>query len=317
MTGDTAPPMPNPPSWLPGAAPVAVVLITLNEAHQLDDALANLKGWAQEVFVVDSYSTDDTVSIALRHGVHVVQRRFRGFGDQWNFALRVLPVTAPWTMKLDPDERLTESCKTSILAAIAAGGADGFVLDLRLFFMGTRLPVRMSLTRVWRTGRCRFSDAAVNEHPLVDGRVSRIAGEIAHLDSPNLEHWLAKQNQYTTAEAVSLHRGLHAIEPRLLGNRLQRRAWMKVHYRQVPCRYLLTFLYHYVILGAWRAGRVGFIWAVLRTTVYRLVDYKRLDLQLGRRFLPTLRGAVGNPDPRVAQCDEEDAAQPRASRPAP
>jgi Glycosyl transferase family 2 len=41
-----------------------------------------------KVFLVDSYSQDDTVDIALRHGVHVVQRRFKGFGDQWNFALR-------------------------------------------------------------------------------------------------------------------------------------------------------------------------------------------------------------------------------------
>src|SRR5437016_75857 len=89
--------------WPPGSAPVAVVMLALNEGHNMEAVCQNFAGWAQEVFLVDSYSQDDTVDIALRYGVEVVQRRFRGFGDQWNFAMRTLPITAPWTMKLDPD----------------------------------------------------------------------------------------------------------------------------------------------------------------------------------------------------------------------
>ena len=107
--------------WEPGILPVAVVMISLNEAHNLEAVLQNLSGWAQEVFLVDSYSADDTIDIALKHGVQVVQRRFRGFGDQWNFALRELPITAPWTMKLDPDERLTDELKVSIESMVEAG----------------------------------------------------------------------------------------------------------------------------------------------------------------------------------------------------
>ena len=82
-------------------------MIARNEAHNMEAVLDNIAGWAKEVFLVDSYSTDATVDIAVKHGVYVVQRRFRGFGDQWNFALSALPISAPWTMKLDPDERLT------------------------------------------------------------------------------------------------------------------------------------------------------------------------------------------------------------------
>ena len=91
--------------WQPGSAPIAVVMISLNEGHNMAAVLDNLKGWAHEVFLVDSYSTDETLDIALAAGVHVVQRSFSGFGNQWNFALDQLPITAPWTMKLDPDER--------------------------------------------------------------------------------------------------------------------------------------------------------------------------------------------------------------------
>ena len=114
--------------------------------------MQNLHGWAQEVFLVDSYSRDDTVDIALRHGVYVVQRPFKGFGDQWNFALRRLPISAPWTMKLDPDERLTDALKANLDAAIRHTDANGFSLERRLWLMGRKLPVRQRLVRVWRTG---------------------------------------------------------------------------------------------------------------------------------------------------------------------
>ena len=60
--------------------------------------------------------------------MHVVQRRFRDFGDQWNFALRELPITAPWTMKLDPDERISDALKRSIEAAIAEDDSEGCLL---------------------------------------------------------------------------------------------------------------------------------------------------------------------------------------------
>ena len=289
-------------AWTPGCAPVAVIMLTLNEGHNIDAALANLAGWAQEVLVVDSFSSDDTVSIALQHGARVVQRRFRGFGDQWNFALRELPVAAAWTMKLDPDERLTDRLKAAITARIEAGGADGLALRRRLHFLGQPLPVTSTVIRVWRTGRSRFTASAVNEHPLVDGTVVEVAGEMAHLDSPDLDHWLAKQNRYTTAEAVELHRRAYGVAPRLLGSAPQRRIWLKAHYGKLPGRYLLTFLYHYVALGAWRAGRVGYVWAHLRTTVYRLLHYKLLELRRGGTSRRVDAGP-GRPDPRVTQYD--------------
>ena len=117
----------------------------------MEAVLENLHGWAQEVFLVDSYSRDETVDIALSYGVHVVQRRFRGFGDQWRFALRELPISAPWTMKLDPDERLTDKLKENLEAAMWCGGVDGFSLERRLWLMGKALPIRQRLVRVWRT----------------------------------------------------------------------------------------------------------------------------------------------------------------------
>lgn len=284
------------------SAPVAVVMITLNEGHNMDAVLRNLKGWAQEVFVVDSYSKDDTVDIALKYGAHVVQRSFRGFGDQWNFAISQLPITAPWTMKLDPDERLTDALKLNLADAMARREADGFTMDRRLWFMGRALPVRHSLLRVWRTGSCRFSDVLVNEHPLVDGTLQHIVGDIEHHDSPDLHHWLEKQNAYTSSEAIAAHEGRAlSAQPRLLGSAMERRMWIKQNYRRFPGRYLVLFLHHYLVQGAWRAGWVGYAWSRLRSDVYRIWEYKLREIRISGRVPMRRAAGPGQPDARVKQ----------------
>jgi glycosyltransferase involved in cell wall biosynthesis len=288
--------------WQPGTAPVAVIMISLNEGHNLEAVLQNLAGWAQEVFLVDSYSQDDTVDIALRHGVQVVQRRFKGFGDQWNFALRELPVTTPWTMKLDSDERLSDELKTNLLAAMQQNTGEGFSQERQLWFMGQALPVRQTLIRLWRTGQCRFTDIAVNEHPIVTGRIVHVAGIMAHHDSPDLDHWLEKQNRYTTAEAIiAFNQTELADMPRLLGTAFQRRMWLKKNFNRLPFRYGLLFLYHWLWQGAWRAGWVGYAWARLRSDVMRFIEYKCREIEITGR-LPVKRFyGPGQPDDRVRQ----------------
>jgi glycosyltransferase involved in cell wall biosynthesis len=284
------------------AAPVAVIMLSLNEAHNMEAVCENLAGWAQEVFLVDSYSKDETVDIALRHGVHVVQRRFRDFGDQWNFALRELPVSAPWTMKLDPDERLTPALKENLARAMAESDAVGFSLTRRICMLGAPLPVRQRIVRVWRSGRCQFSPVAVNEHPVVNGPVQHVLGELDHHDSPDLEHWLDKQNRYTTAEAVIAFKKLAlADHARLFGTELQRRMWLKKHFNRLPFRYSLFFYYNYLWLGAWRGGRPGAIWARLRADVMRLRDYKRVEMELTGRIPGERVYGPGKPDDRVPQ----------------
>jgi glycosyltransferase involved in cell wall biosynthesis len=286
--------------WTPGTAPVAVVMISLNEAHNMEDVLDNLQGWAQEVFLVDSCSADDTVGIALRRGVHVVQRRFRGFGDQWNFALETLPIHAPWTMKLDPDERLTEDLKKDIERSVRNEAYGAYRLRIRLYFMGARLPSVLRLTRLWRTGTVRFSNVLANEHARAQGAESELAGEVMHLDSPDLDHWLTKQNRYTTAEAVSQVQGSAlTVAPNLFGSALERRMWLKKNFWRFPGRYAVLFLYHLLVVGAWRAGRIGWIWAHLRTEVYRLWEYKRIEIERMGRLPRNVPAYPAAPDPRV------------------
>jgi len=277
-------------------------MITLNEAHNLEAALDNIQGWAEQVFIVDSYSSDRTVDIALRRGVHVVQRAFLGFGDQWNFAVQKLPITSVWTMKLDPDERLSDEVIVSIGNALEVEEADAFTVTRRLWFMGRPLPICQSLIRIWRTGACKFTDVLVNEHPVVDGKVEALTGYLEHHDSPDLQHWYHKQNKYTSAEAITSYRGLElAAEPRIFGTSIERRMWLKKNFFRMPFRYSALFIYNYFIKGTWRVGRVGYIWSKLRVEVYRAREYKLFEMRSTGREPQELSRGAGEPDLRVRQ----------------
>jgi glycosyltransferase involved in cell wall biosynthesis len=288
--------------WVAGKAPVAVVMISLNEGHNMAEVIENLKGWAQEVFLVDSYSVDQTVDIALANGVQVVQRGFKGFGDQWNFALNELPISAPWTMKLDPDERLTDEFKSSVIKITTNNDCEGIIINRRLWFMGAVLPISQAILRIWRTGACQFTNAEVNEHPIVHGSTKLSAGYVEHHDSPNLDHWVAKQNKYTTVEAIFQFEGAKFdIEPKLFGSALQRRMWLKKHFWKIPGRYLVLYLYHLIVLGSWRAGKVGLIWAHLRTEVYRMCEHKKIEIERSGKVPLKIPANAGLPDPRIKQ----------------
>jgi len=287
--------------------PIAVVMISLNEAHNMAAALENLNGFAQEVFLVDSYSSDETVDIALAHGVQVVQRKFRGFGDQWNFAMRELPISAPWTMKLDPDERLSDELKQGIGRIVSGGDADAFTVRRRLWFMGRQLPVMQIILRGWKTGTCRFSDVLVNEHPLVQGRIVDAQGSLEHHDSPNLHHWVEKQNRYTTAEALAAFEGKRlSAEPRLLGTRLERRMWLKQNFGRLPMRFTFLYMYNLLFSGAWRAGKTGRIWAKLRVEVHRMIEYKLAEMrESGRGYAPP-KPRLGPPHSGAFQMQDDN-----------
>jgi glycosyltransferase involved in cell wall biosynthesis len=290
--------------WMGGGTPVAVIMISLNEGHNIEAALQNLQGWAQEVFLVDSYSADETVDIALRYGVHVVQRKFRGFGDQWNFALRELPINAPWTMKLDPDERLTDELKAAITQQINTGQQTGISFFRRLWFMGKPLPIRQEVIRIWKTGRCQFTNVAVNEHPLVEGQVVRIDGMLEHLDSPDLHHWVEKQNRYTSVEAISFISGHKlSVTPRLFGSKMARRMWFKHNYMKIPFRYFVNHIMNLIIIKVWYSGKVGLTWARLRIWVRRMKEDKIREMQVTGKIIDIPATKTGAPHPRAIQLE--------------
>jgi len=286
--------------WTPGNVDISVILITLNEGHNLEKVLHNLNGWAKEVYILDSFSIDNTVDIALDYGVKIFQRKFDGFGNQWNAALNFLPIRTKWVMKLDPDELLSINLKSSIEKALLAGNFSGIIIKRRLWFLNKPLPVIQKILRIWRNNTCRFTDVSVNEHPIVEGKIIKINGYLEHFDSPSLDHWITKQNEYTTKEAENQFLKFNqGFTPRIFGNNNQRMAWLKKNFWKFPFRYQILFLYHYFYLGSFMAGKVGLIWSHLRVEVYRSWEYKFLEMRLKNNIYEKYPKSPGKPDSRV------------------
>jgi glycosyltransferase involved in cell wall biosynthesis len=281
--------------------PITVISLTLNEEYHLPGIIQNVKPWAEEMFIVDSCSTDRTVDIALKQRVKIIQRRFTNFGDQWNFAIERLPIKTQWTMKLDPDERVTAELMEEIGGVAKSENlCDGYWIPRRLWFMGKPLSVFTDVLRLWRTGKCHFSDVIVNEHPLIHGKVGKLEGIIEHYDSPNLDRWIDKQNRYSTMEAIMKFRGDKlSVRPTLFGNSLERRMFFKKYFDFLPLRFQLYWLYLMIRHGVWRDGNVGRAWAHLRVEVMRMIELKYKEMKRTGTIPEIPTAPHGNYDPRV------------------
>src|SRR4051812_17433770 len=103
----------------PSSGTVAVIILTYNEEANIAKALSNVVGWAHEVFVLDSMSTDGTLAIVTKYDCHVAQHPFEDYGRQRNCALNTLPIRSEWVFFLDADESLSAALKDEIGEIIA------------------------------------------------------------------------------------------------------------------------------------------------------------------------------------------------------
>ena len=163
-----------------GRATITVALITRNESANLRDLLPQL-GWADQVVVVDSGSTDDTVDVARSHGCCVAVHSFDNFARQRNRALDLS--RSDWVMSLDADEGPTARLVGEIRRAVARDRYAAYRVPIRSEILGR--PVRRGGTQDDRPIRLFRRDAAhwvgdVHEVLEVNGRVSELSGWLKH-----------------------------------------------------------------------------------------------------------------------------------------
>jgi glycosyltransferase involved in cell wall biosynthesis len=289
---------------------ISVIILTFNEETNLPDALNSVVGWAGEVFVVDSYSTDRTVEVALGYGgqgVRVVQHAFENYSRQWNWAITRLPITSRWVLKLDADERITDAFKREVAAVLsgAAPDVEGVSFRRRIFFMGRPLHwgglSRNYDLRMWRAGAARFEDRPVNEHALVRGRVVLLKAYVDHRDTKSVADWLDKHNRYSTLEARAQAEGdlTGEVAARFFGSAAERRMWLRTVYFRLPGRAGLYFLYRYLFRLGFLDGRAGFRSAVLYAGFLYWVDLKRAEIRQTGRLPEVVWPRRGDPHPAV------------------
>ena len=258
--------------------PVSVIVPIKNEAGNLPRCLASI-AWADEIFVVDSGSSDGSVEIAQNAGAQVVQFEFNGtWPKKKNWALENLPFRNEWIFILDADEVLPAEAEQEFRAAIEnAGTTAGYWINRRFMFIGTWLRHAYYPNwnlRLFRHALGRYEkliDAATNsgdnevhEHVVVQGTTGRLKCEMDHYAFPSIDVFIEKHNRYSNWEArVASDRHLGATSGTLTHDRVDRRRKLKLLSHRLPFRGLLRFLYVYVWQRGFLDGREGYYFARL------------------------------------------------------
>jgi glycosyltransferase involved in cell wall biosynthesis len=274
--------------------PVSVLVPIKNEAEILERCL-NSVSWADEIFVVDSQSTDQSAEIAQRHGANVVQFHFNGtWPKKKNWALENLPFKNEWVLILDADEVLPPEAAAEIANAIAnAGKIAGYWINRRFFFLGRWL--RHSYYPNWNLRLFRHAlgryeqltaaetnsgDNEVHEHVVVRGPTAKLQCEMDHYAFPSVEVFIEKHNRYSNWEArVSADKFLPGSSGELSSAPVERRRRLKLLSQRLPFRPLLRFLYIYIWQKGFLDGRDGYYFARLHAVYEFLSVAKTYELR--------------------------------------
>jgi glycosyltransferase involved in cell wall biosynthesis len=231
-------------------AELSVAVIALNEEERIRACLESV-GWADEIVVVDSGSSDKTVAIAREFTDRVLFHAWEGYGAQKNFALA--QCQGDWILALDADERVSEPLRAEIVATLAGQPAHtGYLIPRRNFFQGAWVrhggwyPDHQ--LRLFRRGRGRFTTSAVHESVRVDGSVGRLRAPLDHQSYRGIEDFVARANRYSELAAREL---AAAGRGGSLADLLLRPAW--------------RFVSMYVLRAGFLDGRRGLVLALLYT----------------------------------------------------
>ena len=183
---------------------LSVITLTLNEEHNIGECLSGVQ-WVDELIVVDSGSTDRTVELAKSFTNHVMNVEWKGYGATRNLALA--RCTGDWVLWLDADERVTPELSAEIQRIVQTDekGIAAYSVARRAYFLGRWIkhcgwyPSRV--TRLFRREKGRFTENNVHEQLRVDGVVRELRHDLLHYTDPNLKHYFAKFNRYTSLAA--------------------------------------------------------------------------------------------------------------------
>jgi glycosyltransferase involved in cell wall biosynthesis len=240
--------------------------------------------WADDIVIVDSYSTDATTDLAreARDGVRIFQHPFRDFGTQRNWALDYTDPRHDWVLFLDADERCTDELASAIRGAVrSAGPTAGYYLASRNYFLG-RWIKRCTMYPSWqlrllRRGEVRFCSEGHGQREVTDGPLGYIAAPYEHyVFSHGVEQWIRRHNEYSTKE-VDLITRLRAEPLRLAelwGDAVRRRRCLKRLAARIGLRPLTRFVYLYLFRRGFLDGHPGLVYCLLQASYEIQIEAK-------------------------------------------
>ncbi len=231
-------------------ATITALIPAGNEEANIADCLASV-AWADEIFVVDSFSADRTVELARAAGARVVQHEYVNSATQKNWALP--QVATDWVLIVDADERVTPGLRDEILALLEADarGAppvmDGYRVGRLNHFLGRRVRYcgwqNDSVLRLMRRGAGRYQDREVHaDIEIASGRVGKLRNKLLHYTFVTFAQYMRKFDQYTTWAA---------------GDRARKTG--RVGVRHLALRPAGRFLKQYLLKRGFLDGRIGLV----------------------------------------------------------
>ena len=264
---------------------IAVIILSKNEKLHIRRCLEKLALLeARQIFVVDCFSTDGSDKMASDMGATVVQHEWPGlYAKQFNWAMDNLPIEAKWILRMDADEYLTPETIERLKVALSDGSLDsvnGLTLELKRKFMGGEIhhgTNGIRLLRVWRYGKGRLEDRAMDEHAIVGGKVIDFDGAFYDDNLNTFEWWQEKHRGYAKREAmdaISLFNNPDRLKNPSATDR------KKIKYYKLP-PYFRAFAYfciRYFLKLGFLDGIAGFRWHFYQGLWYRWI----VDREIGK-----------------------------------
>lgn len=270
---------------------LSIIILTFNEEKNIKDCLNSIKDLTRNIFIIDSFSTDNTLEICKDYTNKIYQNEFKSHSAQLKWALENLPITTEWVIRLDADERWTQygiKELTNILEK--RPDLSGIYVKMKIFFMGKWIKhgdfYPNLFLRVFKLKSATIEPKMVDEHIIIKGEtfISNIDVIESNYDrQSDISLWITKHNKYSTNEAIDfikqkkLNLNNDSIAE-LLGNKVQQKRWLKENlYNNSPLliRPFIYYFYRYIIKLGFLDGLEGFIFHYLQGFWYRfLVDIK-------------------------------------------
>ncbi|QSJ17348.1 glycosyltransferase family 2 protein [Nostoc sp. UHCC 0702] len=280
--------------------PVSVLIPAKNEEANLPACLASLTR-ADEIFIVDSQSTDKSAEIAKNYGANIVQFNFNGrWPKKKNWSLDNLPFRNEWVLIVDCDERITPELWSEIAQAIENQEYTGYYLNRRVFFLGKWIRHGGKYPdwnlRLFKHKQGRYEnlntedipntgDNEVHEHVILQGKVGYLKNDMLHEDFRDLFHWLERHNRYSNWEARVYFNLLTGqgdsgtIGANLFGDAVQRKRFLKKVWVHLPFKPFLRFVLFYIIQRGFLDGKAGYIYARLLSQYEYQIGVKLYELR--------------------------------------
>lgn len=238
---------------------LSVCITTFNNERTLGVCLASVK-WADEIVVLDSFSSDKTVEIARDYHCRVIQHSFMGYGKQKQMALDA--ASHRWVLLLDADEALSPPLQGEVRALMHAGPtADGYEIarQEQLFWRMISVRTRMNFfLRLFDRTKGRMSDMPVHAAPKLSGKIERLRAPFYHYGETDIHTKVDKINAYSTGLVADKVAKGKAANP-----------WIMVFYP--PFFFLRAYLFKRNFLNGWG----GFITSVVGA-FYVFLKYAKL-----------------------------------------